>query len=397
MISAEAAWERIAAAALPLDIERVARRAARGRVLAAPLAATGDLPGHDVTALDGFALAGAVTAGAWLEVAGQLPAGSAPGARLRPDQALEIWTGAPIPAGADRIVAVESTERDAAGRVRVLEPPTAGNAIRRAGEIFRSGAEILPARARLSPAALALAASQGLDEVAVHRLPRLAVLATGDEAVPADQRPRPGGVRDSHTDYLLAAAADLGLSIESLGIAPDDPRELARRLGAAFERADVVLTCGGVSMGGADHLPRVFATLGCETLFHGVAIQPGKPLLVARRGAALAFGLPGNPASVMVAYRLFVRPALDRLAGGDAAYWSDAWRVPLAAPLAAGKARDRFVPARSEGSGAAARVRPLDVRGSHDLATFGAADRLIRVRAGDPARAPGEPVEVIDW
>lgn len=397
MISPESAWDRIAAAVPPLGVERIARRAALGRVLAAPLAATGDLPGHDVTALDGFALAGEVAPGAWLEVAGQLPAGAEPGARVAPGQALEIWTGAPVPAGADRIVAVESTERDAAGRVRVLEPPAAGHAIRRAGEIFRAGAEILPARTRLTPAALALVASQGVAEVEVHRLPRLAVLATGDEVVAPDQRPRPGGVRDSHTDYLLAAAAELGLPVEALGIARDDPRELARRIAAAFERADVVLTCGGVSMGGADYLPRVLAELGCSTLFHGVAVQPGKPLLAARRGTALAFGLPGNPASVMVAFRLFVRPALDRLAGGDSAFWSDARRQPLAAPMAAGKARDRFVPARSEGTGAEARVRPLGVRGSHDLATFGVADRLIRVRAGAPAHAIGESVEVVDW
>jgi molybdopterin molybdotransferase len=397
VIAPEAAWEWIAAATPPLGVERLARRAALGRVLAAPLVATADLPAHDVTALDGFALAGEVAPGTWLEVDGRLPAGIAPGSSLAAGRALEIWTGAPVPAGADRVVAVEATERGADGRVRVIEPPPAGHAIRRAGEIFRAGAELLPPGSRLSPAALALAASQGIAALDVRRRPRLAVLATGDEVVAPEESPRAGAIRDSHTDYLLAAAAELGVEIESLGIAPDDPAELARRLAPALESADVVATCGGVSMGGADHLPRVLATLGAETLFHGVAIQPGKPLLFARRGATLAFGLPGNPASVMVAFRLFVRPALDRLAGGGAAFWSDARRVPLAAPLGAGKARDRFVPARAEGAGAEECVRPLAVRGSHDLATFGAADRLIRVRAGEPARAAGEPVEVIDW
>lgn len=397
MLSPEAAWDWIAAATPPLGVERIERRAARGRVLAAPLVATGDLPAHDVTALDGFALAGEVAPGSWLEVVGRLPAGTEPGARLAPGRAFEIWTGAPVPDGADRIVAVEATARDATGRVRVLEPPPPGHAIRRAGEIFRSGAEILPAGARLGASALALAASQGIAELDVHRAPRLAVLATGDEVVAPDERPRPGGVRDSHTDYLIAAAAALDLPIVALGIARDDPEQLARRVAEGFERADVVLTCGGVSMGGADHLPRVLATLGCETFFHGIAIQPGKPLLFARRGATLAFGLPGNPASVMVAFRLFVQPALDRLAGGRAAFWSDARRVALAAPLGPGKARDRFVPARAEGAGVDERVRPLGVRGSHDLATFGFADRLIRVRAGEPARVAGDEVEAVEW
>jgi molybdopterin molybdotransferase len=265
--------------------------------------------------------------------------------------------------------------------------------------VARPGQLLLARGERLGPAALALLASQGIAEVAVTRAPRVALLATGDEVVAPEREPAPGQLRDSHTDYLLAAGRRLGLDFTPLGIARDDVDELVATIGGALERHDVVLVCGGVSMGGRDHSEEAFARLGAATRFAGVAIQPGKPLVAARRGDRWLFGLPGNPASVMVAFRLFVRPALERLAGRAAAFWGDARTVVLAAPLAEGKGRDRFVPARTRGrgEGGSERVEPLGVRGSHDLATFGAADRLLRIPAGAPARAAGESVEAIDW
>jgi molybdopterin molybdotransferase len=138
----------------------------------------------------------------------------------------------------------------------------------------------------------------------------------------------------------------------------------------------------------------VLARLGCVTLFHGVAMQPGKPLLDARRGPTLVFGLPGNPGSVMVAFRLFVVPALERLRGGGGGLWTDARAWRLGAPLPAGRARDRFVPARRDGADGAL---PLAVRGSHDQVTFARAELLLRVRPDDGARAAGATVEGIDF
>jgi molybdopterin molybdotransferase len=150
-------------------------------------------------------------------------------------------------------------------------------------------------------------------------------------------------------------------------------------------------------MGGRDHSETAFRALGVTIELDGVAVQPGKPLVFGHRGERLIFGLPGNPASVMVAFRLFVEPALDRLCGRHRAFWRDARPVALAAPVGAGKKRDRFVPARLELTDAGARARPLGVRGSHDLITFGVADLLFRVRAGDPPRVAGDLVEAIDW
>ena len=397
MIAPEEAWRRIAETLEPLAVERVERSAAIGRALASPVTATGDLPAVDVSALDGFALAGAVEPGATLPVAARLAAGATPGLRLESGAAAEIWTGAPLPAGCDRVVGVEETEPAGADQVRVLRPPPAGNAVRRAAEIARAGAVLLAAGERLTPAALALLAGQGIGAVDVRRRPRVAVLVTGDEVVAPVQLPPPGSLRDSHTDFLLAAVAAAGGDGHPLGIARDEPATLAARLAPALDAFDVVLTCGGVSMGGADHVPGVLRQLGCAELFHGVAMQPGKPLLAGRRGTTLVFGLPGNPGSVMTAFRLLVRPALERLAGRAAGFWEGVFEVRLAAALGAGRARDRFVPARFAPDRGPALADPLPVAGSHDQLAFARAELLLRIRAGEPARPAGAAIEAIDF
>ncbi len=402
MLTPEEAWRRINAR-LPLQPTAWrSRREALGGVLARPIAATTDLPAHDVSALDGYAYAGELAPGDKLRVRGVVVAGDPPGARLGPGEALQIWTGAPVPEGAERVVGIEETElspeRD---WVRIARPAPLGAAIRRRAEIVAAGAPLLPAGARLGPAALSLLASQGIDPVEIARAPRVAVIATGDEVVAPDLAPGPGQLRDSHTDYLLAAGRRLGLDFAPLGIAPDDAHLLEQWIGSALEKFEVVLVCGGVSMGGRDHTEDALRALGIAIEFDGVAVQPGKPLVFGHRSDRLLFGLPGNPASVMVAFRLFVRPALERLLGHDAGFWSSARPIPLAAPTGAGKMRDRFVPARlesgAEGSAVSPRARPLGVRGSHDLVTFGLADLLLRVRAGDPPRSAGDTIEAIDW
>ena len=394
MLACEEVWRRIEPATAPRGSERLARAAALGRVLARPLVAAADLPAADVSALDGFALAGAVAAGAVLPVAATAAAGAPPGRPLAPGSAVEIWTGALVPPGADRVVGVEQTAPAGAGRIRILEPPAPGHAIRRGGEVARAGAVLAAVGTPLTPATLALAASQGCAELEVHRAPRVAFLVTGDEVLPPESVPAPGQLRDSHSDFLLAAGRRLGLAFEALGHSPDHPGRLGARLRDALDGSDVVLTCGGVSMGGADHVRAVLEDLGCEIGLHGVAMQPGKPLLVARRAETLVFGLPGNPASVMVAFRVFVRPALERMLGRAAAFWSDAVEVALEGPIPAGRGRDRFLPARREGPRAA---RPLEARGSHDLLAFGLADLLVRARPGDPGRDAGATAEAIDF
>jgi len=424
-ISPEEAWERIAARLAPLAAERAPRREAAGRVLAEALAATVDVPAADVSAMDGYALAGEVTPGERRPVVATVAAGDPPGLALPAGKAARIMTGAPLPLGADRVVPVEATRAIATEAVRgvaaaeagleatveatrpvthpaaveLLAAAAPGEHVRRRGEVLRAGEELLPAGSLLTPGALALVATHGYAEVPVHRAPAVAVLATGDEVVPPEQVPGPGQLRDSHTDFLLAAGGALGLRFTALGIAPDRPAELAARVAAGLAAADVLLICGGVSMGEFDLVEGTLERLGCRRHFDAVAIQPGKPLVFATHPGGVVFGLPGNPASVMVGFWLFVRPALARLAGRDDAWWRPSVPATLAAPLpGAAAARDRFLPAEvawGAAPGGGPLVRPLPPKGSHDLAAYARGTALVRVRAGAPPAPAGARCEIL--
>jgi len=387
------AWRRIEERMGPLPEETVARRAAGGRVLTRALAAQVDVPAGDVSAMDGYALPGAVSPGESRPVSGAVAAGDRPGYELAPDEVVRIMTGAPLPAGADRVVPVEETD---AGRETVifLRPSLPGQHIRRQGEILQMGDPLLPAGARLTPGALSLLAAHGHGTVPVHRAPTVAVLTSGDEVVPPETQPAPGQLRDSHTDFLLAAGSTLGLRFEPLGIAPDRVDAL-RPLVERGLRSDVLLLCGGVSMGEFDLAEGVLADLGCEAVFDGVNIQPGKPLVFAVHPGGWVFGLPGNPASVMVSFWLFVYPALRRLLGMPASWWGGAVGGTLAAPLPGSGPRDRFIPVAVEPRDGELLVTPFPPKGSHDLASFGQGNALVRVRPGTGPAGVGERCEVL--
>jgi molybdopterin molybdotransferase len=412
MISADEAWRRIADLAAPLAAVRLARRLAAGRVLAEALAATVDVPGTDVSAMDGYAIAGEVTPGERRTVAATVAAGAAPGLALPPGQAVRIMTGAPVPAGADRVVPVEATARavgapaaggalaaDNAGDVvELMAGVPAGEHIRRQGEVQRAGTPILAAGALLTPGALSLAATHGHAEVVVHRAPAVAVLATGDEVVAPERQPAAGQLRDSHTDFLLAAGSSLGLRFAALGIAPDRTAELTALVSEGLA-ADVLLICGGVSMGEFDLVEGVLEQLGCRRHFDAVAVQPGKPLVFATHPGGMVFGLPGNPASVMVDFWLFVRPALARLAGRpDASWWQPAVAATLGAPLPGAGPRDRFLAAEIVWGGApdgGPLALPLLPKGSHDLASYARGTALVRAAAGAPPAVAGARCEIL--
>ncbi|HEX4955849.1 MAG TPA: gephyrin-like molybdotransferase Glp [Thermoanaerobaculia bacterium] len=398
MIRPEDAWDLLEPHLAPLGSETVGRRGAAGRVLAEALAAALDVPGEDVSAVDGYALTEAPEVGRPLPVVGTIAAGDAPGFELPAGTAARIMTGAPVPAAARLVMMVEASD-DGRSEVTFHRPAESSDHIRRRGEILRRGDRLLDPGALLTPGALALIATHGFGEVQVVRAPRVAVLATGDEVVPPDREPRPGQLRDSHTDFLLAAGAGLGLAFHSLGIAPDRLEELSALVARGLE-SDVLLLCGGVSMGEYDLVEGVLGSLGCRLLFDAVAVQPGKPLVAAVHDRGLVFGLPGNPASVMVGFWLFVRPALRRLAGGVDGFWHGALAAELAGPLPGATGRDRFLPARVSFTAGGIRALPVSPRGSHDLAAYAHGTALLRVRAGSPPRQEGEPCEVLplaDW
>ena len=392
-ITPEEAWQRLARHCTPLEAERAARRSALGRVLTETLKATVDVPPADVSAMDGFAVAGEIAAGDCLTIAGVVPAGSSPDLDLDPGTAMRIMTGAPIPRGADRVVPVEqttSTEDEVLFRSGCRE----GAHIRRRGEIQRSGDPLLPTGTMLTAGGLSLLATHGIQSVAVHRRPRVAFLATGDEVVPPDAEPRPGQLRDSHTDFLLAAGRSLDLEIEPLGIAPDRVEDLRQGITRGLD-ADVLLIGGGVSKGDYDFVEDVLDDLDCEVLFDAVAVQPGKPLVAAHHAGGLVFGLPGNPASVMTGFFLFVRPALRCLMGLPDAFWQGALTGELTGTLPAAKGRDRFLTAEVDFRDGRLLVEPMAPKGSHDLAAFARGTALVRVRANSPEAAPRQSCEVL--
>lgn len=398
MLHPEEAWQLIAGHCAPLPEEEVERRAAAGLVLARPLAATVDVPAADVSAMDGYALAGPVPPGEPREVAATIVAGDAPGFKLAPPAVARIMTGAPVPRGADRVIPVEMSRTSHPDRSTVVFQAEAGpgDHIRRRGEVVQAGAPLLPAGARLTPGALALLATHGHAAVPVHRTPSVAILTTGDEVVPAEAEPGPGQLRDSHTDFLSAAGASLGLRFQPLGIAPDreEPLALLIESGLLF---DVLLLCGGVSKGELDFVEGVLADHGCRIHLDGVAIQPGSPLVFATHPGGLVFGLPGNPASVMVTFWLFVRPALKRLMGLDlgGGWWSDVLPGVLTRPLPGAGPRDRFIPAEIEHRDGTLRVTPYPPKGSHDLAAYAHGTALVRVRSGAPPAPEGAGCEVL--
>ncbi len=400
MLAPQAAWARLLPHLATLPAEWIAREDAAGRVLAAALAATIDVPGFDASAMDGYALAPGTIAGPALPVAGVITAGEPPGARLGAGAALRIMTGAPVPAGADRVVPIEATDRGRE-RVTVHELPPAGANVRTRSSITAAGDLLLPAGTLLTHGSLALLAAHGLAEVPVVRRPSCAMLTTGNEVVPASAVPGPGQLRDTHSAFIASAARPWVSSLTLLGIARDERGHLAELIERGRD-ADVLVVTGGVSMGELDLVEGVFADLGYQVLFDAIAIQPGKPMVAAvrQRPFGLVFGLPGNPASAMVAFWLFVRPALRRLSGLADSLLGDALRARLAAPLPGAKGRDRFLPAEIRFDDGHIVAWPIDPQGSHDLAAYARGTALVRVPAGStPTPAGGScwVLPLVDW
>ncbi len=313
LIPLDEAFAAIRQRARPLAAEDVALAEAHGRVLTESIRARRDQPATDISMMDGYALR-AAEASTPLRVAGEVAAGDAPWSRtLAAGEAARIFTGAPVPPGADAVVMQEHCRRDGAV-VRVLQPVKSGQHIRRRGEELTAGAEALPAGRLLDASDLALAAASGASVARVHRRPRLAVLCTGSELVGVGEDPPPGKIVETNSLTLSALARDAGAQVLRLGVAPDDIDQIAGRLRDA--PADLLVTTGGASVGDHDHAQDALGRLGGELIFHTVAIRPGKPVLFGTAsGGRLVFGLPGNPAAATLGFELFVRLAIRLLLG----------------------------------------------------------------------------------
>ncbi|MCY1283835.1 molybdenum cofactor synthesis domain protein [compost metagenome] len=301
------------AEAAPIEAtENVALAEADGRVLAAPLVAGLDLPPWDNSAMDGYALRLADWQGEPLVVSQRILAGSAP-QPLQPGTCARIFTGAPLPEGADVVEMQENVEVLADGRVRLQEPLRAGQNVRPRGQETRTGESVLPAGTRLGPIEMGLCASLGAAELSVRRRPVVAVISTGDELVPPGQPLGPGQIYNSNRSLLIAWLKRLGCAVVDAGILADD-LELTRQALAGLADVDLILSTGGVSVGEADFLGAALREEG-ELALWKLAIKPGKPLTFGHFRGVPVIGLPGNPASTLVTFGLLARPYLLRRLG----------------------------------------------------------------------------------
>lgn len=396
MLSVSAAQAAIMAHVAPLDAERVAVEHAVGRVLAETIRAARALPGFDNSAMDGYAVRAAeATDGARLPVVAELAAGAVGEADLPPGAAMRIFTGAPLPPGADTVVMQENTRREG-DTVIFTQAAQLGRNVRRAGSDVAADAVVVAPGRVLQAGDVALLGSLGRSRVAVVRAPTVAILSSGDELIEVDAgAPCRGQVVASNAVALGAACAALGAIPRVLPIVPDD----AAATRAAFERAsraDVIISAGGMSVGDHDHVIGTLEALcGADFGFWKVAVKPGKPLAFGRIGACRAFGLPGNPVSAQVTFELFVRPAILGLLGHDRVLRRPREAI-LEAPLSAGRGREEYRRARvRRGADGRLYACPLTNQSSGALSSIGGIDGLLPVRIGAPACATGAAVPVI--
>ena len=320
MLSVEDALARVLAAFAPLPPERVPLLEALGRVLAEDVYADMDIPPLANTAMDGYAVQAADTAGASpqqparLRIVHDLAAGYTSEVAVVPGTAIRIMTGAPIPPGADAVVQFEDTKRDGAW-VDIFRDVPIGENVRQAGEDVQQGALILPRGAEIRPQEVGMLAALGHKEALVHRRPRVAILSTGDEVIPVDAPWQPGKIRDANSYSNAAQVLRRGGVPLPLGIARDDVEELTAKIQAGLDQgADLFLTSGGVSVGDFDVVKEVLAAQG-EMAFWRVRMKLGKPLAFGHIRSVPLLGLPGNPVSAMVSFELFARPAILKMLG----------------------------------------------------------------------------------
>ena len=317
LLSVAEALERVLAQAAALPAEEAPLAEAYGRVLAADLKALRTQPPADVSAMDGYAVRSADVANvpAQLAVIGEVAAGRPFARTLGRGEAARIFTGGVMPAGADTVVIQEHAKRDG-DRVEVLKSATKGRHIRVEGLDFKAGETLLPAGRRLTARDLALAAAMNHPRVRVHRRPKLAVFATGDELVPPGTPPAAGQIVSSNTVALAALARAQGAQVEDLGIVADRLDATVAAVRRARDRGvDILVTSGGASVGDYDLVQKAFTAEGMALSFWKLALRPGRPLMHGRLGLIHVLGVPGNPVSAFVCALLFLVPLIRRLSG----------------------------------------------------------------------------------
>ena len=320
-LSVAAAQQCVLESVAVFGAEQVKLEQSLGRVLAGEVRANRDQPPFDISAMDGYALRSADLAAipATLEIIEDIKAGDLPSKTLAPGQCARIMTGAPMPQGADAVIRVEDTEAMPDNRVQINLAVKSGNDIRRLGENMRNGEVVLTPGTTITPGVIGVLATVKCAQVQVYRRPRVAILSTGNELEGLDEPVDPNKIPNSNSYALMAQTQALGIEPVLLGIARDDPEELARYLRRGLEY-DVLLVSGGTSVGVHDYVRPTIESLGAQMLFWRVAMKPGHPVAFGKADKTIIFGLPGNPVSGMVCFEQFVIPALRRMMGHARTY-----------------------------------------------------------------------------
>ncbi|MCO5173210.1 MAG: molybdopterin-binding protein [Trueperaceae bacterium] len=390
LVGVDEALELVLDTVAPLEVVELESAGALGLVLAETIVADGDYPPFPRAMMDGYAVR-VEHAGRELPVAGEVAAGHVPAGPVPEDAVVAIMTGAPCPAGTDAVIPVEEVTHTSSG-VRLPTSVGRGKNVAPRGSECRAGAVVASSGLVLTPLLVALLATVGRTRVLVRRVPTVAIVATGDELVPADLAPHGAQIRSSNAAMLRAMAEELGIREVSVSHVGDSRDELV----AALERQgspDIVLLSGGVSAGRYDLVPEAISAWGAQIVFRGVRQKPGKPLLFARRRAALVFGLPGNPLSAHMCFHRYVRPAIRKAMGLDPHQAVDHGR--LSRPWQGDAARTSFQLSKVESDEAGWSVTPLAGRGSADLFSAAAANALVRFAPGAVSSA-GEDV-AFEW
>lgn len=398
MLSVEEARERIVSDLQPLAAESASLLSALGRVCAEEVVAERRLPAFDNSAMDGYAVRAADTVAAGpdrpveLDVVELIAAGAVPTIPIGGGMAARIFTGAPVPSGADAVVMQEET-RQQAGVVSVLASVPVGNNVRPAGSDVEAGGPVLTSGTLVGPGQLAMLAAQGRSSLSVHRQPRVAIVPTGNELVEVDRPVGAGQIPNTNSVLLAAQTLEAGGLPIRMPIVADEPEVLARRLSEAAASADLILTCGGVSVGDFDLVRDVLGQQG-DIDFWRVAIKPGKPLAYGRLQGTPLLGLPGNPVSAFVCFELFARPAMRRLAAHRALYRPPR-KARLAREVRPNKERREFLRATLAHQDADLVATPAGKQGSGQMTSLLRADALIDLPPGDTIVAADEVVTVL--
>jgi molybdopterin molybdotransferase len=396
MLTVREAHARVIAAFSPLPAETVSVAAAAGRVLAMAPKARLTQPPSDLSAMDGYAVRAAdvPSAPATVTLVGQAPAGGSYDKDLKPGETVRIFTGGPLPKGADSIVIQEDTKAQGAA-ITILEAPRPGRHVRKAGLDFSAGDTPLQPGRLLTTRDVALAAAMNLPWLSVHRRPRVAILSTGDELVMPGEPVGRNQIVSSSGIAVAALMRAWGAEPTLFDIARDDPKLIGDRIAAGAQH-DLLITLGGASVGDHDLVQEALKAQGFPIDFWRIAMRPGKPLMFAAKGRARVLGLPGNPVSTMVCALMFVKPALDRMLGqaGDLVATQPA---RLAVDVKANDTREDYVRAQLvRGANGGLSVKPHPIQDSSMLSVLAWCDALMVRPAHDPARQAGDTVQIID-